>query len=348
MGSYSGYDVLCDYVQEISNSSHISVYRPSKLALPGVMNRIIEKALRSFKKSKTYDAKGLAAEIYAVIHLIRKSIDITHVLYVERTLGLLPYITPKIRGKLVGTVHQPPLLWQNGRHHVDMLKDLSALIVLSKESADFFEQFLPGRVYFVPHGIDTMFFQPERTLNGRVKREKPPRCVFSGAWLRDIEVLSKVIIEVLRRNKSCMFDLLIPKQQRKDPHFEKLYSYEQVCWHENLSDSQMRELYQNASILLLPIKECTANNALLEAMACGLPVVSNNVGGLRDYTREDFAKLLPVGDVEGMVEAVFSLTSDRELCILKGLKARSFVEKNFNWGKIARDTVEVYRKVTLD
>lgn len=344
MGNYSGYDVLCDYIQEISCCNHISVYRPSKQALPGVINRVVEKAIRSFRKSKSYDANGLVTEMSAVLRSIGKSIDVTHVLYVERTLGLLPHITPKIRGKLIGTVHQPPILWQNGRHHIDLLKDLSALIVLSKVSFDYFEQYLPGRVHYVPHGIDTVFFHPDWKRNGNQKGQEPPRCVFSGTWLRDIEVLTNVIIEVLRRNRSYRFDLLIPKEQRKDPYFSKLDGYDQICWHENLSNSQLRELYQNASLLLLPIKECTANNALLEAMACGLPVVSNNVGGLRDYTREDFAKLLPVGDVDGMVEAVLSLTSDLESCLLKGLQARSFVEENFNWPKIAGNTVTVYRK----
>jgi glycosyltransferase involved in cell wall biosynthesis len=46
------------------------------------------------------------------------------------------------------------------------------------------------------------------------------------------------------------------------------------------------------------------HNAILETMACGLPVVSNNVGGLKEYTDPSFAFLLPTFDVNGFIHCL--------------------------------------------
>ena len=113
----------------------------------------------------------------------------------KRTLAILPKLPKKVRGSLIGTIHQPSALWQQGRHRPEMLLPLQALIVLSRREKDFFEQYLPGRTHFIPHGIDTNFFSPLPPGNHSEKKE-PPRCVFSGTWLRDIETLSKTVQKI--------------------------------------------------------------------------------------------------------------------------------------------------------
>ena len=125
----------------------------------------------------------------------------------------------------------------------------------------------------------------------------------------------------------------------------KLARHKQVHWHTDLSDEALRSLYQNAKMLVLPLFDCTANNALLEALACGLPIVSNNVGGMQDYTDPSFAHLLPIEDVEGMTNAINDLLDNPEKCLDRGCKAREFATNNFQWSKVAAQTYEVYKKL---
>lgn len=74
--------------------------------------------------------------------------------------------------------------------------------------------------------------------------------------------------------------------------------------------------------------------SVLEAMACGLPVVSTNAGGL-PYLLEDGhdALLVPSGDDRGMAEAVRRLLMDPELAARLSTNAREKVE-GFDWSAV--------------
>lgn len=69
-----------------------------------------------------------------------------------------------------------------------------------------------------------------------------------------------------------------------------------------------------ADLLLMPSADEAFGMAALEAMACGVPVVGSRVGGLVDVARDGVcARLLPVGDVEGMAAAACELLLDPRL-----------------------------------
>ena len=53
--------------------------------------------------------------------------------------------------------------------------------------------------------------------------------------------------------------------------------------HQNVSDEKLRDFYQKSYLLLMPMESCSANNSLVEALACGLPVVTTAIGGIEDY-----------------------------------------------------------------
>lgn len=344
MGEHSGYDLICDYISKEYSQSAYSVYRTNgKTSL--LVKMLLYPALLKLKQSETYSYAGLIAELKATLQLFRANYEVTHILYVERTLSLLSQLPKRIKGKLVGTVHQPQMLWQSGRHNPDIVKSLDALIVLSTEELAFFDKYLPGRVHYIPHGIDTGFFKPRQRNDSDIKNDNVKRCIYSGVWLRDLDTLCHIIEKVTSTTPDIQFDLLVPENRRDNAHFKKLSDYSQVHWHSTLTDQQLCNLYQNATLLLLPMKACTANNALLEGAACGLPVVTNDVGGVRDYTNSDFSLLFEQGDADGMADAVLNLVQDETKCYQMGKSARKYVNKNFSWHIIAEKTVQLYKEI---
>lgn len=115
MGVNSGYDMLCDYFQQVSGGNHVNISRPAATPFPGVLNRVVSRGIKYFRKSSSYDSISLATEMKAMRQLIRRPVDLTHVLYVERTFGILPKLSPRVRGELVGTAHQPFYLFNQRR-----------------------------------------------------------------------------------------------------------------------------------------------------------------------------------------------------------------------------------------
>ncbi|MEA5465666.1 glycosyltransferase [Leptothoe sp. PORK10 BA2] len=174
-----------------------------------------------------------------------------------------------------------------------------------------------------------------------------PRFVFSGTWLRDLDTLSQVIETTLARDPGIQFDLIVPANKRQQPQFYRIAHYDQVHWCGGLSDEQLRNVYRRAKALVLPLLDCTANNALLESIACGLPIISNDIGGMPDYTRDSFSTLLPPRDVNGFVEAILTLAESQESQIKQGQAARKFAETQLDWSAIANQTFNLYKKVNF-
>ncbi len=78
--------------------------------------------------------------------------------------------------------------------------------------------------------------------------------------------------------------------------------------------------------------------SLVEASACGLPVVAGNSGGIPDAVRDgETGILVPPEDPAALADAVCRVLADRGLATRLGQNGRRAVETHFNWDRVVRD-----------
>lgn len=97
------------------------------------------------------------------------------------------------------------------------------------------------------------------------------------------------------------------------------------------SASQLRGEYTRANLFLFPSRHEGMPNAILEAMACGLPVIATRIAGNEELVLEETGILVPTENVEALKGALRRLLTASDTCTRMGFAARTRVERSFGW-----------------
>jgi len=102
--------------------------------------------------------------------------------------------------------------------------------------------------------------------------------------------------------------------------------------------------WASAHIAVLPSRREGLPMTLLEAAACGRPIVATDVPGCREIARPGLnALLVPPDDPEALAGAIERLAGDRELRIRFGAAGRALVEREFSSTRVGQEVVDLYR-----
>lgn len=111
------------------------------------------------------------------------------------------------------------------------------------------------------------------------------------------------------------------------------------CWGRR---SDIADIYQKSSIAILPSWREGLPKSLLEAAACGLPMIATDVPGCRELVKEgENGLLVPLQDPKAIAEAIEKLIDNPKLREKFGRAARKMVEDELNEQAIAAQTVSV-------
>jgi len=107
-------------------------------------------------------------------------------------------------------------------------------------------------------------------------------------------------------------------------------------------DDELLQYYNAADLFVMPSIWEPLGIAFVEAMACSLPCVITDAGGMKEIAAPE-VKIVDSGNSEQLASALSEFIEDRKARISAGLKARDHVLKNLTWGKIALNYESFYK-----
>ena len=163
--------------------------------------------------------------------------------------------------------------------------------------------------------------------------------------------LIKAFELVHRDNPSSGAELMIVGHVRKDvPEFESTLrdirrrnKGIKITLAGYLSDSEILSLYEECDAFVYPSLYEGFGLPVLEAMACGCPVIASNVSSLPEVVGEA-GMLVDPYDVEALAQAISAVLEDDELKKLMSRKAIAQAQK-FSWEKAGAELLAVCREV---
>jgi len=292
------------------------------------------------------------------IRAYRSHIDLIHIFYGEDYLRFSPQLYPEI--PIIATFHQPAELLRQevitgslrgriGRltHRLsrNRFERLAAAIVTEESQKRVLEQVMPAeRIHVIPLGVHLNAFREsfEHFQEKRIPTD-PYHIITVGNWLRDWNVYAETARLAAQRHPDWRFHLV---NRRLDSAVRrKLQQCPNVIIHQEVDNASLKEMLFTSRVLFIPVTGASGNNALLEAMAMGCPVVMTDVFNGRFMISEPEVRLHHRGDASHALERiseVMDLQPDNYL----SLKASTFARASeFDWAEIARRTMKIYELV---
>lgn len=206
------------------------------------------------------------------------------------------------------------------------------------------------RLEVIPFGVDTDFFKP---LN--LDRDENIFQILAVGYLierKGFEYLIKAMKEVLTKHENVQLKIVGsgPLETRLNNIITDMDLNENVEIIKNVSDEELLKLYNLSDLFVLPSVVDSQGNTeglgvvLLEAMACGLPVIGSDVGGIPDIIQNMETGLLVSGeDILGISNSIRCLIEDDNLRNMLAINGYERVKMDFSWSNISKNYIRIYK-----
>ena len=246
-----------------------------------------------------------------------------------------------LRSRLLKSVLFPVLGWVSRRSH---------MIVQNSDDAEIFTKHLDVKIDHVTVirgvGVDLQRFKPTPEPGGPIRVAMVSRLL----WAKGVGEFIEAASSVRKFRKNIVFTLVgVPDDGNPGavPHHQvkAWVAADLVDWWGFLED--ITEVWSRSHIAVLPswYREGLPTS-LLEAAACGRPIITTNMPGCREVVRHgENGLLVPPRNSQALTSTIVALADDPVRRAAMGTASRSLVEKEFGAPRIYKETLSVYERV---
>jgi glycosyltransferase involved in cell wall biosynthesis len=320
---------------------NLSSYLARKMVLPipYYLPMVVRKEIMDFDVIHIHEYRTVLA---IVIHHYAKKYGIPYVL---QPRGSVPTISKSKQKKLFDILFGQAIIG-------DANKIIASSKIESEQYRDVFPKLNNEKIVHMPNGIDLETYQnlPQK---GEFKKK------------HSIKIDEKIILFLSRIHERKGADMLIEVFSKLKSKFDrvklviagpdegyldtlklivsKLDIEREVIFPGPLYEKDKLEAYVDADVFVLPSKskEESFGNVVLEALACGTPVIITNNCGVSEWISDDVGYVVNY-DKDQLRDAIFKVLSDGELRRRFGERGKKLVMEEFDWDGIVRKLEGVY------
>jgi len=228
-------------------------------------------------------------------------------------------------------------------------RKLAGRIAVSRPAMEYVSGYVPGPYEIIPNGIDLENFSQEVPKIEEFKDGKL-NILFVGRLEKRKGL--KYLIEAYNRVKNEFMEsrlIVVGPGTRFLGKYQKQvrdYGLKDVHFIGPVSDGQLPGYYNTADIFCAPATgQESFGIVLLEAMACGKPVIASNIEGYAGVMTDGKEGLLvQPKSADGLAGALRNLMADEELRRQMGERG-IITAKYYSWQRVAKEVVAYYNKV---
>lgn len=264
-------------------------------------------------------------------------------LHNARPVGIAPHYT--LFGGAFDSVFGKPVL-----ENADLIISVSKWAV-----GDIAKYGLPrGKMVCVHNGVSPKEYRPSAHRAARFRKkhalEGKKILLFVGRVIRQkgIEYLIDAMPLVLKRVPQARL-VVVGRGNRLEKmrsRVAKLGLQGKVHFEGFLDEEELKDALCACNVFVLPSLWEVLPVSILEAMACGKPIVASDVGGNGELVRRGHnGFLVPKKNSRRLAEKIVRVLSDEQLAGRMGRNSRERVVSEFNWELIASQTISAYQKL---
>lgn len=231
--------------------------------------------------------------------------------------------------------------------------------------------FPTDKVVMLMNSVDTDLFRPPGSpTDKKTCREQfsipinSKILLFTGSIIKrkGIDFLIEAFLQIAPDHPNLYLWLVGPASQKENASLDKEFIIkmknqvsrakltDRVRFHGMIYNrSELSEAYQAADIFVFSSRNEGLPNAVLEAMACELPVIVSDLPGLKNVIKSDYnGAVVPIGGVEALAEAILALAEDEERSASLGRNARSYIQSVHGFDAWQKEISAYYHKLETE
>ena len=195
-------------------------------------------------------------------------------------------------------------------------------------------------------GVDLNFFKPEIKKNNLFNVLLASRMVWEKGVKEFIEAY-----KIINKKKLNINFILAGGVDKDSPsainieYLKKLNSHKYKNFKWIGFQKNIKKTINSCNLIVLPSYHEGAPKVLLEAAACGKPIIASNINGCREIVTNNYnGFLIPIKNSNLLANKIEILFSNKKLCEKMGRNSLIKAKKSFNVEKVIQQHIKIYEK----